>query len=82
MSTQRFPTPTSAKSASKQECATLDFSMDEFRPMNSSTTSDNSSRGPKAKLFHIEFSDLHVSKEDSVKFWRYQLKGQLFEAKL
>jgi hypothetical protein len=44
-----------------------------------STGSDDSSRGPEAKLFHVKFSDLHVSKEDSVKPWCYQLKCQLFE---
>jgi hypothetical protein len=42
--------------------------------------SDHSSRSPEAKLFGIEFSDLHVSKEDSIKPWRDQLKCQLFEA--
>jgi hypothetical protein len=34
----------------------------------------------KAKLFRIEFSDLHVSKEDSIKPWCNQLERQLFEA--
>jgi hypothetical protein len=48
--------------------------------MHSSTGSDHSSCSPEAKLFRIEFSYLHVSKEDSVKSWRHQLKCQLFEA--
>src|SRR5271154_5392662 len=51
----------------------------ENRPMHS-TSSDNSSRSPEAKLFHVEFSDLHVSKEHSVELWCDQLKSQLFEA--
>jgi hypothetical protein len=34
----------------------------------------------KTTLFRIEFSDLHVSKEDSVKPWCDQLERQLFEA--
>jgi hypothetical protein len=34
--------------------------------MHSSTVSDHSSRSSDAKLFGIEFSDLYVSKEDSV----------------
>jgi hypothetical protein len=42
--------------------------------------SDHSPCSPKTKLFHIEFSDLHVSKEDSIKPWCDQLEGQLFEA--
>jgi hypothetical protein len=42
--------------------------------------SDHSSRGPEAKLVHVEFPDLHVSKKDSVEIWRNQLKSQLFEA--
>jgi hypothetical protein len=37
-------------------------------------------RRSEAKLFRIEFSDLHVSKEDSVKPWCDQLESQLFEA--
>ena len=48
--------------------------------MHSSKGSDHSSRSPEAKLFHVKFPDLHVSKEDSVKSWYYQLKCQLFEA--
>jgi hypothetical protein len=35
--------------------------------MHSSAGSDHSSRSSETKLFGIEFSDLHVSKEDSVK---------------
>jgi hypothetical protein len=42
--------------------------------------SDYSPCGSKTKLFHIEFSDLHVSIEDSVKRWCDQLICQLFEA--
>ena len=42
--------------------------------------SDHSPCGSKTKLFHIEFSDLHVSQEDSVKPWCDQLESQLFEA--
>jgi hypothetical protein len=38
----------------------------ENRPKHSSTVSDHSSRSSEAKLFVIEFSDLHVSTEDSV----------------
>jgi len=48
--------------------------------MHSSANSDHSPCSSKTKLFHIEFSDLHVSKEDSIKSWRYQLKCQLFKA--
>src|ERR1700757_1436515 len=48
--------------------------------MHSSANSDHSPCSPGAKLFRIEFSDLHVSKEDSVESWCYQLKCQLFEA--
>jgi hypothetical protein len=48
--------------------------------MHSSTGSDHSSRSSEAKLFGIEFSDLHVSKEDSVKARCNQLDAQIFEA--
>jgi hypothetical protein len=48
--------------------------------MHSSTGSDHSSRSSEAKLFGIEFSDLHVSKEDSVESRCDQLDSQLFEA--
>jgi hypothetical protein len=48
--------------------------------MHPSTGSDHSSRSPETKLFHVKFPDLHVSKEDSVKSWCYQLECQLFEA--
>src|SRR5271155_5613788 len=51
----------------------------ENRPMHS-TSSDNSSRSPEAKLFHVEFPDLHVPKEHSIELWCDQLKSQLFEA--
>src|ERR1700739_2485431 len=44
------------------------------------TGSDHSSRSSEAKLFGIEFSDLHVSKEDSVTPRCDQLDSQLFEA--
>jgi hypothetical protein len=50
------------------------------RPIHSSTGPDHSSRTSEAKLFGIEFSDLHVSKEDSVKPRCDQLDAQLFEA--
>jgi hypothetical protein len=33
----------------------------------------------KTKLFHVEFSDFHVSKEHSIKTWCDQLECQLFE---
>jgi RNA polymerase sigma factor (sigma-70 family) len=46
----------------------------------SSANSDHPPRTSKTKLFHIEFSDLHVSKEDSIRPWCDQLKRQLFEA--
>jgi hypothetical protein len=36
--------------------------------------------GSKAKIFHIAFSNLHVSKEDSIKSWRDQFECQHFEA--
>jgi hypothetical protein len=48
--------------------------------MRSSTGSDHSSRSSETKLFGIEFSDLHVSKEDSVEPRCDQLNSQLFEA--
>ena len=50
------------------------------RPMHSSSGSNHSSRCSEAKLLHVKFADLHISKEDSVKSWGYQLKCQLFEA--
>ena len=52
----------------------------ENRPMDSSIGSDHSSRSSEAKLLGIEFSDLHVSKEDSVNPRCDQLDSQLFEA--
>ena len=51
-----------------------------IRAMHSSTSSDHSSRSSETKFFGIEFADLHVSKEDSVKPRRNQLDAQLFEA--
>jgi hypothetical protein len=48
--------------------------------MHSSTRSDHSSRSSEAKLFGIEFSDLHISKEDSVEPRCDLLDSQLFEA--
>ena len=48
--------------------------------MHSSANSDPSPYSSKTKLFHIEFSDFHVSKGDSIKPWCDQLKRQLFEA--
>jgi hypothetical protein len=56
------------------------FSTDENRPTHSSANSDYSPCSSKTKLFDIEFTDLHVSIEDSVKPWCDQLKCQLFEA--
>jgi hypothetical protein len=47
--------------------------------MHSSTGSDHSSRSSEAKLFGIEFADLHVAKEDSVKPRCDQLDSQFFE---
>ena len=52
----------------------------ENRSMHSSANSDHSSCRSKTKLFHIEFPDLHVSKEDSTKPWCDQLKCQFFKA--
>ena len=49
--------------------------------MRSSASSNHSPRGSKTKFFHIQFSDLHVSKEDLVEIWCDQLKSQLFKAK-
>ena len=48
--------------------------------MHSLTGSEHPSRSSEAKLFGIEFSDLHVSKKDSMKPWRDQFERQLFEA--
>src|SRR5580698_3707194 len=53
---------------------------DAYRPMHSSTGSDHSSRSSEAKLFGVEFSNFHVSKEDSVRPRRHRLEAQLFEA--
>jgi hypothetical protein len=49
--------------------------------MHLSANSDHSPCSPKTKLFHIEFSDIHVSKKDSMKPWRDQFERQLLEAK-
>jgi len=43
-------------------------------------SSEHPSRSSEAKLFGIEFSYLHISKEDSIKPRRDQLYSQLFEA--
>ena len=48
--------------------------------LRSSTNSGHSPCRSKTKLFRIEFSDLHVSKEDSIKPRCDQLDSQLFEA--
>jgi hypothetical protein len=48
--------------------------------MHSLANSDHSPCSSKTNLFRIEFSDLHVSKEDSIKPRCDQLKCQLFEA--
>jgi hypothetical protein len=55
-------------------------SIQAFRPMCSPANSNDSPCSSKTKFFHIEFSDLHVSKEDSVKPWCNQLESQLFDA--
>ena len=44
------------------------------------TCSEHPSRSSEAKLFGIELSYLHVSKEDSIKPRRDQLYSQLFKA--
>ena len=49
--------------------------------MHTSANSDHSACRSKTKLVRIEFSDLHASKEDSIKPWCDQLDAQLFEAK-
>jgi hypothetical protein len=54
------------RSASRKQSAQA-FSTDENKPIHSSAVSAHSSRSSEAKLFGIEFSDLHVSKEDTVK---------------
>ena len=48
--------------------------------MHSLAGSDHSTRRSEAKLFGIELSYLHISKEDSIKPRRNQLDSQLFEA--
>ena len=48
--------------------------------MCSSAHSDHSPCSSKTKLVRIEFSDLHVSKEDSVESRCDQLDAQLFES--
>src|ERR1700722_20399211 len=48
--------------------------------MHSLTGSEHPSRSSEAKLFGIEFSYLHVSKEDSIEARCDQLDSQLFEA--
>ena len=55
---------------------TLSSSLSAFREAGS----DDSPRRSEPMLFRIEFSDLHVSKEDPVKPWCDQLECQLFEA--
>jgi hypothetical protein len=47
--------------------------------MHSLTGSDHSSRSAEAKLFGIEFSYPHVSKEDPIKPRCDQLDSQLFD---
>src|SRR5437868_6784245 len=58
----------------------LSLSTEDSRAMHSLANSDHSPCSSKTKLLHIEFSDLHISKVDSVKSWRNQLQGQLLEA--
>ena len=48
--------------------------------MHSLAGSDYSTRSSETKLFGIEFSYLHISKEDSIKPRCDQLDSQLFEA--
>jgi hypothetical protein len=67
------------RSASRKQSAQA-FSTDEDVPIQSWTVSGHSSRSSEAKLFGIEFSDPHVSKEDPVKPRCDQLDAQLFEA--
>jgi hypothetical protein len=63
-----------------QLCLSIAIGTGDNRPWHSFTASDHSSRSSETKLFGIEFSDLHVSKEDSVKSRCDQLNSQLFEA--
>jgi len=56
------------------------FSIDAYRRMRSPANSDDPPCSSKTKFFHIEFPDLHVSREDSAKPWHDQLESQLFEA--
>ena len=58
----------------------LQFSVVAIRPMHSLTGSEHPSRSSEAKLFGIEFSYLHLSKENSIKPRCDQLNSQLFEA--
>src|SRR5271156_6621128 len=53
-----------------------------IRPSHASANSDHSPCSSRTKLFYIEFSDLHVSEEDSVKPWCDQLESQLFLCQL
>ena len=48
--------------------------------MHPAANSDHSPCSSKTKLLRIEFSYLHVSKENSIKPWCDQLESQLFEA--
>jgi hypothetical protein len=48
--------------------------------VNSLANLGHSPRSSKTKLFHIEFSDLHVSKENSIKPRCDQFESQLIEA--
>lgn len=43
-------------------------------------TSDHSPRSSKTKLVHVELSNHHLPKEDSVGLWCDQLKKQLFQS--
>jgi hypothetical protein len=63
--------------ARQHTCGPVDAHM----AMHSSANLDHSPCSSKTKLVRIEFSDLHVSKEGSVKPWCDQLESQLFEAK-
>jgi len=51
-----------------------------FREIGCGGKLDHSPCNSKAKLFHIEFSDIHISKKDFIKSRCGQLECQFFEA--
>jgi hypothetical protein len=57
------------------------FTLRNLRPVFRAASSNHSPHRSEAKLFGIEFSDLHVSKEDSVVSRCDQLESQFLEAK-